>query len=244
MRNIKLTLEYDGSAFFGYQFQPHVPTIQGALEESFKRITKCPARAVGAGRTDTGVHAVGQVVLFKTDSMIPCDRLVQSMNARLGGAVVITSCEETEDDFHPCFSAKLKHYRYLFKFVDKPSPFLRNYFWQVTEIFDLKKIEALLPVFIGNLDYAAFAKSPQQYETTFREVTEVSFNIKDGTGFFDVWGKGFMHNMVRNMAKAVYLVGCGELLPTDVEALFRSRDRRVLGAPASPGGLYMMQVIY
>ena len=243
-RYIKLLVTYDGSAFFGYQFQPHIPTVQGELERVFRLITGEKSRAVGAGRTDTGVHAVEQVVLFRTECPIPIEKLIIGMNGALPGALRICRAEEVNEDFHPCFSACGKHYRYLFRLVTHRSPFLERFFWQLDQSPDVGLMREAAELLVGEHDFAAFAKSPHQYESTVRNVLETGVVLKDEILTFDVIGTGFMHNMVRNMAKALQLVGTGKMRSEEIPELYRNQNRRRLGAPAPPGGLYLMKVMY
>lgn len=244
-RYVKLALAYDGSAFFGFQYQPEIPTIQGELEKALKLILKQKTRIVGAGRTDTGVHAVEQVVLFKTKCPIPLEKLVIGLNSILGGALRVCRAEEVNSDFHPCFSACGKHYRYLFKLVDESSPFLERFYWQVTAKLDTTLMNRAASLLIGEHDFAAFAKSPAKYESTVRSVFYAKVtSILNNVIVFDVKGNGFLHNMVRNMAKALYLVGSCEMAPEELDELYRNQNRRRLGAPAPPGGLYLMKVMY
>lgn len=244
LRHIKLLVTYDGSAFSGYQFQPHLPTVQGELERVVKLITKEKCRAVGAGRTDTGVHAVEQVVLIRTECPIPVEKLIIGMNGALPGALRISRAEEVEEGFHPCFSAKGKHYRYLFRVVANDSPFLERFFWQIPVQPDLDAMSSAAEKFIGDHDFAAFAKSPHQYESTVRRILETEVRQNGPVIEFNVIGTGFMHNMVRNLAKALYLIGTGEMKSEEIHELYRNQNRRRLGAPAPPGGLYLMKVMY
>lgn len=244
LRNVRLYVAYDGSAFFGFQYQPGVPTVQGELERAFKLITKETSRAIGAGRTDAGVHAIEQVVLFKTRCPIPVEKLIIGMNSALGGALRICRAEEANDLFHPCFSARCKHYRYLYHFVEKRSPFLERFYWQIETGLDLQLMQQAAKTFTGTNDFAAFTKSPNRYESTFRTVLQTQVSSQGEMIVFDVTGEGFMHNMVRNMAKALYLVGLNELKTEELRELYRNRNRKRLGAPAPPGGLYLMKVMY
>ncbi len=244
LRYLKLTVTYDGSAFFGYQFQPEIPTVQGELERVIKLITGNWTRAIGAGRTDTGVHAVEQVVLIRTECPIPIEKLIIGMNGALPGSLRISRAEEVDEAFHPCFSAKGKHYRYLFHLIERSSPFLERFYWQLEKTPDLKLMQKAAEKFVGEHDFAAFAKSPQKYESTVRNVLEARIIQTDQIIQFDVIGTGFMHNMVRNLAKAAYLTGMREMEPEHIDELYRNQNRRRLGAPAPPGGLYLMKVMY
>lgn len=243
-RYIKLLVTYDGSAFFGWQYQPHLATVQGELERVIKLITGEKCRAVGAGRTDTGVHAVEQVVLFRTECPIPVEKLIIGMNGALPGTLRVSRAEEADESFHPCFSACGKHYRYLFRLVKTSSPFLERFFWQLTRQPDIEKMRIAAGEFIGEHDFAAFAKSPRQYESTVRRILKTSVSQDQEVITFDVIGTGFMHNMVRNMTKALQLVGNGEMQVEEIQELYRNQSRQRLGAPAPPGGLYLMKVMY
>ncbi len=245
VRYIKLYVTYDGSAFFGYQFQPNVPTVQGELERAFKLITRGEeSRAIGAGRTDAGVHAIEQIALIKTRCPIPLEKLIIGLNSAISKSLRISRAEEVEEGFHPCFSARGKHYRYLWKLVDTLSPFDERFYWQLTERPDIDKMKEAAKVYIGEHDFAAFAKSPEQYESTIRNILEAEVSFKDNILQLDVIGTGFMHNMVRNMARALYLIGMNQMTAKEIEELYRNHDRRKLGAPAPPNGLYLMKVMY
>ena len=244
LRCLKLTVTYDGSAFFGYQYQPELPTVQGELERVIKLITQNWSRAIGAGRTDTGVHAVEQVVLIRTECPIPIEKLIIGMNGALPGSLRVSRAEEVDEDFHPCFSARGKHYRYLFHLVEHRSPFLERFYWQLEKKPEIELMQAAAAKFVGEHDFAAFAKSPQKYESTVRTILEAKVTQFDQIIQFDVIGTGFMHNMVRNMARAIYLAGMNEMEPEWIYELYRNHDRRRLGAPAPPGGLYLMKVMY
>lgn len=243
-RCVKLTVTYDGSAFFGYQYQPGIPTIQGELERAFRKITGEKQRAIGAGRTDAGVHAVEQVVLLRIQCPIPVEKLIIGMNSALPGALRISRANEVNSDFHPCFSATGKHYRYLFRRIKKPSPFLQRFFWQIDPEIDVAAMNEAAELFVGEHDFASFAKSPHRYKSTVRRVLEAKVSESDEIIQFDVIGTGFMHNMVRNMSQALYLIGRGEMSPEELKELYRNQNRRRLGAPAPPGGLYLMKVMY
>ncbi len=245
VRYIKLIVTYDGSAFFGYQYQPGVLTVQGELERAFKLITRGEeSRAVGAGRTDAGVHAIEQVALIRTRCPIPLEKLIIGLNSAISKSLRISRAEEVEEGFHPCFSARGKHYRYLWRLVDDLSPFYERFYWQTTEQLEIDKMKEAAKIYIGEHDFAAFAKSPEQYESTVRNILEAEISLKEDILQFDVIGTGFMHNMVRNMARALYLIGTNQMTAEEIKELYRNHDRRKLGAPAPPGGLYLMKVMY
>lgn len=243
-RYLKLIVTYDGSAYSGFQFQPDQITVQGELERAFKAITGKQTRAIGSGRTDAGVHALEQIVLFRTGCPIPLEKLIIGMNGALPGSLRVSGAEEVDESFHPRFSAKGKHYRYLFRLIERPSPFLERFFWQIQPEIDLEKMQLTAQKFVGKNDFASFAKSPQRYESTVRHILSAQVQQKESVISFDVEGTGFMHNMVRNMAKALYLTATGQMAVEYINELYRNQNRESLGAPAPPGGLYLMKVMY
>jgi tRNA pseudouridine38-40 synthase len=244
LRYLKLTVTYDGSAFFGFQFQLNVPTVQAELERVVALITGEKVRVIGAGRTDTGVHAIEQVVLIRILCPIPLEKLINGMNSALPGSIRISRAEETDESFHPRFSATGKHYRYLFHQVTERSPFLERFYWQLEDNPDVELMNVAAAKFIGEHDFFSFAKSPQRYQSTVRRILEAKVSKSQAVIQFDVTGTGFMHNMVRNLAKALYLVGSRHMALECIEELYRNQNRNMLGAPAPPNGLYLMKVMY
>ena len=125
-----------------------------------------------------------------------------------------------------------------------PSPFYERFYWQLTRKPDIERMKEAAKLYIGEHDFAAFAKSPQQYESTIRNILQAELSLQDDILQFDVIGTGFMHNMVRNMAKVLYLIGTNQMEAEEINELYRNHDRHRLGAPATPGGLYLMKVMY
>jgi tRNA pseudouridine38-40 synthase len=239
-----MIVAYDGSSFSGFQLQPGVPTIQGELEKAAGSILDERVRVSGSGRTDTGVHALGQVVTFKTACPIPIDKLIVSMNRLLPGSIRIRSIESAADDFHARFSAKGKQYRYLIKSVQAASPFLERFFFQVPHPLDLDRMKSGAAEYLGLHHFGSFTKSPDPQEDLNREIYESRITLEGDVIVYDVVGSGFLHNMVRNMVKALVLLGLQKMQPGEITELYRNQDRRRLGAPAPPGGLYLMKVMY
>ncbi|MBF0499501.1 MAG: tRNA pseudouridine(38-40) synthase TruA [Candidatus Riflebacteria bacterium] len=243
-RNLKMIVTYDGSAFNGFQIQPDVPTVQAELERTAGLIFGTASRVVGSGRTDTGVHALGQVAMVKTVCPIPVDKLRLAMNARLPESIRVRSIEEVSSEFHARFSAKSKQYRYLIRPVKEVSPFLVRFCHQIVEPLDIEKMREGAARFVGVHDFSAFTRSPVRVEEPRRHILKSEIEVLEGTIVFDVIGTGFLYNMVRNMTKALLLIGLGKMEPNEIEELYRNQDRTRLGAPAPPGGLYLMKVMY
>jgi len=244
LRTLKITVTYDGSAFFGFQIQPSLPTVQAELERALGLILSESVRIAGSGRTDTGVHAVGQVVSLQTCCPIPVEKLIFAVNGALPVTIRVISVEETEPAFHARFSAKSKHYRYLIQVVRERSPFLERFYHQVDVPLDVDRMNQGARRFLGAHDFSAFTKSPGKLEDPVRQILESNVSQTGQTIFYDVVGTGFLHNMVRNMSKALILIGSGKMEPDEIDELYRNQDRKRLGAPASPGGLYLMRVMY
>ena len=243
-RNLKLIVTYDGSGFFGFQYQVGVPTVQATLEQAASAILRENVRVVGSGRTDTGVHALGQVATVRTGCPIPVDKLRLAMNNGLPESVRVLSIEEVPDEFHPRFSAKGKQYRYVIQPVKRFSPLLARLSCQVEEPLDLAAMQEGATRFPGEHDFSAFTRSPDRYENPHRLILDARIGQEGSALVFDVTGTGFLHNMVRNMAKALILIGQHRMMPQEIDELYRNQDRTRLGAPAPPGGLYLMKVMY
>lgn len=243
-RNVKIIVAYDGSGFFGFQLQPVEPTVQGVLESALKLILGSCIRVHGSGRTDAGVHAVAQAVSFRTTCPIPVEKLIKALNGILPPTVRIKSVEEVESGFHARYSATGKHYRYLFRHQCEPSAFLARYFCQIEQRLDFAAMKRAAGIFVGEHDFSAFAKSGNRVENPVRVIYAVDLSEKDRVIAFDICGSGFLHNMVRNMARALILVGEGRMEPEEIGELYRNQDRRRLGPPAPAGGLYLMKVMY
>lgn len=242
MRNIKLTIAYDGSSFFGFQVQPNVPTIQGILESVLKEITKEDIEVIGAGRTDTGVHAINQVVNFKTNSKIPLERLPIALNSLLPYSIIVKDAEEVSLDFHARFSAKSRSYLYLAYNMPYPSPFLRNYAWHIKGELDIEKMKEVMHVFKGEKDFISFSKSDG--EGTIREIYDIDIIKKDPFIVFYVKANGFLRGMVRLIVRVLVDVGYHFIDKSDVENILNARRRGIIKGIAPPNGLYLYKIEY
>lgn len=244
LRHLKLIVTYDGSGYFGFQLQSNVPTIQGDLEKALGVVLGEVVRVHGSGRTDTGVHALGQVVLIRTTRLIPVDKLIKALNGVLPPAIHVASVEESSPEFHPRFSAEGKSYRYLFKRVRERSPFFERYFCQIVGNVDTGRMREGAAMFVGEHDFSSFTRSPDTKENPIRKIMSADVTENGDEIVFDVTGNGFLHNMVRNMAQALLLIGRHKMEPHEIVELYRNQDRRRLGPPAPAAGLYLMRVMY
>ncbi len=241
---VKLTLEYDGTEFAGWQVQPGLRTVQGTLEHALHRLTGEAVSVDGAGRTDVGAHALGQVASFSTASSIPAQRLAAALNALLPEDVKALASEKVPDDFHARFSAAGKTYRYVLLLRDAPSPLVRHRVWQIGTKVDVAAMEAALPLFVGTYDFRAFSASGSGAKTTMRTVSAAKLNREGDTLAIEFTGKGFLYRMVRNMVGALVAVGQGRSPVAAVPEALSSGRRPLTFTTAPAQGLYLVAVEY
>ena len=241
-RIIKLTLEYDGTDYAGWQVQPDVATVQGAVEEALEKILKEPTRVHGAGRTDAGVHAAGQVAHFETSSHMTADEFARALNSLLPQDVRVLAAEEAPPGFHARYSARSRTYRYAVTFVD--SVFTRRHAYYVPAPPEAEAMRRAAAALAGEHDFAAFGNLSDDYDTTTRRVTELRLEeTLDGLEFY-VTANAFLYKMVRNVVATLLAVGRGELEPAEVGRMLEAKDRAAVGPPAPPQGLTLMRVAY
>jgi len=244
LRNIKLTLSYDGSFFQGWQAQASGRTVQGVLEEALSRILGGSPKTVAAGRTDAGVHALGQVVNVRTDATIPTEALKRALNSLLPDDVVIRSAMDASDDFHARYLAKSKRYVYIIDASEDPSPFLSRYALKVDSRLDVPAMQQAALTFVGEHDFAAFMGAGSPVKSTIRRVSVSELVLKDTRLYYIIEGSGFLRHMVRNIVGTLLMVGRGSLAPEDILGIIQGRDRAKAGPTAPPQGLYLAAVNY
>ncbi len=244
MRNVKVVLEYDGTEFFGFQYQPGVPTIQGELERVLTRITKSPVTVHGSGRTDAGVHAVGQVINFRTEGSIPIERVGAAMNALLPRSISVVSAEEVSDDFHARYSAVSRLYRY--DILNRPvrSALLGRYCWHVRQPLDEKAMRRAMEPLLGIHDFAAFGSVERDGDCTVREIKSLCLERNGERLVILVRANAFLRSMVRAIVGTLTDVGLGRRDISDVAEILDSKDRSRCGASAPSMGLFLVEVEY
>lgn len=243
-RNIKLTLSYDGSAFQGWQLQASGRTVQGILEERLAKILGGSPRTIAAGRTDAGVHALGQVINVLTDSTIPTEALKRALNALLPEDVAVHAVMDVSVDFHARYLAKSKRYVYIIDAAPLHSPFLSRYTLKVDYRLDIPAMRQAALTFIGEHDFAAFMGVGSPVKSSVRQVTVSELVLKDTRLYYIIEGSGFLRHMVRNIVGTLLMVGRGSLAPEDIAGIIQSRDRSKAGPTAPPQGLYLLAVNY
>ena len=240
---VKATVAYDGTDYWGFQWQTNVPTVQAALEEALERLTQSSLRILAAGRTDAGVHAKGQVIAFDTVWRHGLAKLERAMNAVLPPDVAVRDLVQVRPDFHPRFDARSRLYRYTLYNAPVRSPLVRRNSLYLAGPLDLQAMKEAAALAVGEHDFAAFGR-PTQGEVTIRRVIAVDWTVKAPWWFFDIEANAFLYRMVRSIVGTLLLVGQGRLSPYEFEAILTSRDRRQAKQTAQAHGLCLIQVKY
>ncbi|RHW33932.1 tRNA pseudouridine(38-40) synthase TruA [Neobacillus notoginsengisoli] len=245
MQRYKCILSYDGKGFAGYQVQPGKRTVQGELEAALAKLHKGTAVNVTAsGRTDSGVHAKGQVIHFDSPLSIPVDRWPVALNSMISGEISILTVEKADPGFHARFDAVGKEYRYLLYFGKHRDPFKRNYAFHFPYSLDLKAMEDAAGHLSGTHDFSSFCASGTEVIDKVRTIEEISFAKKEDGLVLTFKGNGFLYNMVRILTGTLLEVGRGERHSGDMPALLEARDRKLAGKTAPAHGLYLWEVFY
>lgn len=243
-RNIKLTIEYDGTNYHGWQRQNNAIAVQDVVSNAITKLTKEFVNLTGASRTDAGVHAKGQVANFKTNSKIPAEKFAFALNTILPEDIVIRKSEEQTDNFHSRFSSCGKKYEYIFYNHAMPSALNRKRAYHIFTTMDIENMQIAANYFLGTHDFEAFRASGCAAESTVRTINHSQVYKKEELIVFEVAGNSFLYNMVRIMAGTLYYVGVGKFSPHEIPLILQSKDRRRAGKTAPPFGLYLLQVFY
>ena len=245
MRNLKLTIRYDGTDFQGWQTQPEFRTVQETIEGAISSITQEPrVRVNGAGRTDSGVHALGQVANVYTETTLDCATLLKAFNAKLPEDVAILRCEEVHQSFCANRDAVGKRYRYVINDGRVSDPFLRRYAWQFQRPIDDEAMQRASRVLIGRHDFRCFETHFPNRMTSVRTIADLSVVRKNETVEIEVEADGFLYNMVRAITGTLVQVGRGYWPEEQVKTVLEAMDRRRAGPTAPPQGLFMLFVKY
>lgn len=246
MRNIKLCVEFDGTDFVGWQRQKDGMSVQQSLEEAAGKVVGHQVSITGAGRTDRGVHALGQVAGFRTGSTIPCDRVPQAINFYLPETVRVRSAGEVADNFHPCRSSTGKHYRYTV-WCGRIAPAIsRRYITQVPWALNTDSMARAGQAMEGKQDFRAFRSfaKGQEHLSTIKEIWKVLVRRFGSWILVEVLGSGFVYTQVRTMVGTLIEVGRGKMEPRHVKDILKSGDRKRAGPTAPAKGLCLVRVFY
>jgi tRNA pseudouridine38-40 synthase len=245
MRNVKLTLSYDGTDFSGWQTQPGFRTVQETLEAAIAKLTGEPKIQLSAsGRTDAGVHAVGQVANFQTASALPCDTLVRAINWQLSEDVVVRKAVDVPEGFDANRDAVKKLYRYVIHDAPTVNPFMRRYACQSRYPLDAEAMRRAAEPLEGRHDFSSFETAGAERVSSIRTILHVAVNRFGEWIWIDVEADGFLYNMVRAIAGTLMDVGRGHTSEDQTPEILRSRDRSRGGPTAPAQGLYLVRVTY
>lgn len=262
-RNLRMTIAYDGTAYQGWQAQPSAPTVQETIERGIRRLTGETLRITGAGRTDSGVHALGQVANFRTRCTIPADKVQLALQTHLPEDVIIRNVDEVPLEFHSAFSAVRKRYRYVIYNHRISNPFVRNYAWQYRGSLDVAAMQLAAQHLLGTHDFRCFETHYPNKASSVRTIMEARVgrhstwpiwgqpqslhcqpNPDENFLWFEVVADGFLYNMVRSIMGTLLEVGRGKWVPDDVGQVIRNQSRALAGQTAPACGLYLVSVDY
>lgn len=250
LRRCRLTVEYDGTGYNGWQVQANAPSVQAALEKAASRLSGCPVRVQGAGRTDAGVHARGQVAVALFPSSLPVAKIPEAMNSRLPDDIAVTAAEVADDAFDPRRDCVLKQYSYTFTLGPvRPALFAKRS-WHTKRPLDVECMMEAAGLFSGYHDFTSFCNRELAGGDNRRlvERSELCEVAPDAQGrrclVYRVEGRGFLYNQVRAMAGMIYGIGTGRFALEDLDRIFAARDRAAAGESAPPWGLCLEWILY
>ena len=244
MKRIKLTIAYDGTNYCGWQIQPNGITIEEILNKALSKMTGEEILVVGASRTDSGVHAMGNVAVFDTDTTIPAEKIAVALNQRLPEDIVITKSEEVPLDFHPryCNCSKTYEYHIINTRIPIPTKRLTNYF--VSYVLDIDKMRQAASYLVGEHDFVSFCNVRTDVENTVRTITALDILTNGNEITIRITGNGFLYNMVRIIVGTLVRVGRGFYEPEKVKEILEAKDRKAAGVTAPAQGLMLVEIKY
>jgi tRNA pseudouridine38-40 synthase len=243
--NYRLIIEYDGSAFHGWQKQKDDRTVQGEIEKALSVMTGQKIVLHGSGRTDAGVHAYGQVANFKSDSGLSPETFQKGLNSLLPDDVVILDCNQVDAQFHARYDVKRKIYHYNLLNRTLPCAIMRRYVWFIRKELDVKAMEEAARHLVGSHDFKSFEGTGSPRSSTARHVFRAGLRQADAANIvFEIEADGFLKFMVRNIVGTLVDVGHGKLTPDNFKEVLLSKDRSLAGATAPPQGLFLVKVAY
>ncbi len=245
MKRVRIVVAYDGTNYCGWQIQPNGITIEEVLNERLRKLTGEDIRIIGASRTDSGVHALGNVAVFDTESSIPPERMAYALNQRLPEDIVIVRSDEVASDWHPRYQDQvMKTYEYHICNSPVPNPIRRLYSTYVSFPMDIGKMQKGAEYLVGEHDFASFCNIKTNVEDTVRTITSLEV-FKSGEEItIRVTGNGFLYNMVRIIAGTLIRVGRGFYTPERVKQILEERERTAAGVTAPPNGLVLVSIEY
>lgn len=245
MRRVRLWIAYDGTDYCGWQIQPNGITIEEVLNKKLSLLTGEEIRVIGASRTDSGVHALGQVAVFDTASSIPPERMAYALNQKLPEDIVIVRSDEVSPDWHPRYQDEVfKTYEYHIYNAPVPDPLKRRYSTHVSFPMDVEKMREGAAYLVGTHDFASFCNIRTSVEDTVRTVTDLTITKNEEDLTIRITGNGFLYNMVRIIAGTLIRVGRGFYQPEKVKEILEEKERTAAGVTAPPNGLVLVEINY
>jgi len=244
MTNIKLSIEYDGTAYAGWQRQPNHPTIQAILEDALFKITQQQISTVGAGRTDSGVHALGQVVNFHADKPLASQQWAPALNSYLPDDITVLSSEQVPDDFHARFNAKGKIYDYRITCQASRPALDRKRVWHFPHSLDIEAMRQAMSDFSGSHDFSSFRGSRSNTFNPMCSISHIQLHADSHLLSIRIEGDRFLKQMVRAIVGTLVEVGQHKRNPLTIPEILHAKDRLAAGRTAPPHGLYLVEVLY
>lgn len=245
MKNYKILLQYDGSRYSGWQKQGNTSnTIQGKLEGILEKLTGDYVEIHGSGRTDAGVHALGQVANFKCDTTLSDAVLYEHLNQYLPTDIRIIALNEASSRFHARLNASSKHYRYIIDTNKWPDVFSRKYRTHLPKKYDIRVMQKAAALLLGEHDFKSFCDNKKMKKSTVRTITSLEISEQDNIITMDFYGNGFLYHMVRILVGTLLEVGEGLRDADDIPRIIEAKDRRLAGFTAPAQGLFLVEVFY
>lgn len=244
MRNIKLTIEYDGREYNGWQKQPNKLNIQGEIERAIQTVTGKEVELIGSGRTDAGVHAFAQVANFQIDSEFPIEKMAIAINSQLKKSIRIQKAEEVAENFHSRYNCHKKTYAYIIDNSNQGSAIYRNLTFHVSQPLDVEAMQKAANYLVGEHDFSSFKSSGTSSKSSSRTIFAAQVIKEQERVVISLTGSGFLYNMVRIIAGTLVEIGMGEKDPEEMQTILEAKNRQMAGKTLPPHGLYLMQVEY
>ena len=244
MKRVKLTIAYDGTNYCGWQIQPNGITIEEVLNRKLSELTGEQFTVIGASRTDSGVHARGNVAVFDTESPIPAERMAYALNRKLPEDIVVVKSEEVALDWHPRYQDCTKTYEYHIWNAEVPDPTKRHTTYHVSYRLNLEKMRKAAQYLVGEHDFVSFCSIHKNVKTTVRTIYDLTVEKNAEELVIRVRGNGFLYNMVRIIVGTLLRVGRGFYTPEQVKEILEAKNRDAAGVTAPPQGLMLMEIKY
>lgn len=244
MRNIKLTIEYDGTNFGGWQKQPNKLNIQGEIEKAIQTVTGKEVELIGSGRTDAGVHAFAQIANFKIDTDFPVEKMAIAFNSQLKKSIRIKKVEEVDEEFHSRYHCHKKTYGYIIENSEQGTAIYRNMTYHVPQLLDIEAMQKAANYLVGEHDFSSFKSSGTSSKSSVRTIYSAQVLKEQERVVIQLTGNGFLYNMVRIISGTLVEIGKGEKKPEEMKTILEAKDRSLAGKTLPPQGLFLMNVEY